>query len=71
VRAAQSLRAATVRGRAAALSHLPGRTVEVRTDPGPKGYRHCEIYGVGETVPSPAEGVPDLDVAWLFDGLGD
>jgi hypothetical protein len=22
-------------------------------------------------VPPPAEGVPDLDVAWLFEGLGD
>ncbi len=53
------------------LVDVPGRTVEVRTDPGPKGYNHCEIYGVGATVPSPAEGVPDLDVTSLFAGLGD
>jgi Uma2 family endonuclease len=53
------------------LVDVPARTVEVRTDPGPKGYNHCEVYGVGATVPSPAEGVPDLDVAWLFEGLGD
>ena len=41
------------------------------TDPGPKGYSHCEIYGLGATVPSPAEAVTDLDVASLFEGLGD
>jgi Uma2 family endonuclease len=53
------------------LVDVPARTVEVRTDPGPKGYDRCEIYGIDATVPSPAEGVPDLDVAWLFEGLGD
>jgi len=52
------------------LVDVPGRTVEVRSDPGPEGYRHCEIYGVGATVPSPAEGVPDLGVGELFEGLG-
>jgi Uma2 family endonuclease len=51
------------------LIDIPGRRIEVRTDPGPDGYGHCEVYGMGATVPSPAEGVPDLDVAWLFDGL--
>jgi hypothetical protein len=49
---------------------VPGRTIEVRTDPGPKGYGHCEVYGIGASVPSPAEGVPDLEVASLFAGLG-
>lgn len=53
------------------LIDVPGRAVEVRTDPGAKGYGHCEVYGAGDTVPSPADGIPDLDVAWLFDGLGD
>jgi Uma2 family endonuclease len=53
------------------LVDVPGRTVEVRTDPGPKGYNHCEVYGIGASVPSPAEGVPDLDVASLFEGLGE
>jgi Uma2 family endonuclease len=53
------------------LIDVPGRAVEVRTDPGPKGYRHCDVYGIGATVPSPAEGVPDLDVASLFEGLSD
>jgi Uma2 family endonuclease len=53
------------------LVDVPARTVEVRSDPGPKGYSRCEVYGIGARVPSPAEGVPDLDVAWLFEGLGD
>jgi Uma2 family endonuclease len=53
------------------LVDVPGRTVEVRTDPGPKGYGRCEVYGVGALVPSPAEGVPDLGVGSLFAVLGD
>ncbi len=48
------------------LVNVPGRAVEVRTDPGPRGYERCEVYGVGARMPSPAEGVPDLDVARLF-----
>jgi Uma2 family endonuclease len=48
---------------------VPGRTVEVYSEPGPRGYGRCEVYGVGGTVPSPAEGVGDLDVASLFAGL--
>ena len=53
------------------LLDVPARKIEVYTDPGPKGYNHCEVYEIGATVPSPAEGVPDLDVASLFAGLGD
>jgi Uma2 family endonuclease len=52
------------------LVDVPGRAIEVRSDPGPEGYRRCETYRVGETVPSPAEGVPDLDVGELFKGIG-
>jgi Uma2 family endonuclease len=48
------------------LVDVPARTIEVRTGPGPDGYARCEIYGAGTKVPSPAEGVPDLDVAALF-----
>jgi Uma2 family endonuclease len=51
------------------LVDVPGRAVEVYRDPGPEGYRRCETYGVGATVPSPAEGVPDLDVGELFESL--
>jgi Uma2 family endonuclease len=52
------------------LVDVPGRAVEVRSDPGPEGYRRCEVFGVGATVPSPAPGVGDLDVCGLLDGAG-
>ena len=52
------------------LVDVPGRAVEVRTDPGPSGYRACETYAVGALVPSPAPGVADLDVAWLLERVG-
>jgi Uma2 family endonuclease len=45
---------------------VPAKTVEVRTEPGPNGYGRCELYGLGTKVPSPAEGVADLDVTALF-----
>lgn len=48
------------------LVDVPAKTVEVRTEPGPDGYARCEIYGAGTKVPSPAEGVADLDVTALF-----
>lgn len=48
------------------LVDVPAEAVEVRTEPGPDGYSRCEIYGLGTKVPSPAEGVADLDVAELF-----
>ena len=51
------------------LVDVPARTVEIRSDPGPKGYGRCEVYGIGMSVPSPAEGVLDLEVASLFEGL--
>jgi Uma2 family endonuclease len=48
------------------LVDVPAKTIEVRTGPGPDGYGRCEIYGAGSKVPSPAEGVADLDVTELF-----
>jgi hypothetical protein len=51
------------------LVDIPGRRIEVRAASRPDGYGRCEVYGPGDTVPSPAEGVPDLDVARLFAGL--
>ena len=45
---------------------VPARTVEVRTQPGPDGYGHCEPYCEGSLVPSPLEGVEDLDIAALL-----
>jgi Uma2 family endonuclease len=49
------------------LVDVPGRTVEVRTEPSSRGYKRREIYKLSDRVPSPAEGVAGLDVAWLFD----
>lgn len=51
------------------LVDVPGRVIEVRSDPGPEGYRRCEIFGVGAIVPSPAPGVGTLDVGALFEGV--
>ncbi len=48
------------------LVDVPARAIEVRTEPGPAGYAHCEVYHLGDVVPSPAVGVGDLDVAQLF-----
>ncbi len=51
------------------LVDVPGKAVEVRTDPGPEGYRGLEVYGLDGAVPSPAEGVADLDVGALLHDL--
>jgi len=48
------------------LVDVPAKSVEVRTEPGPDGYGRCAVYGAGTKVPSPAEGVADLDVTALF-----
>jgi len=48
------------------LVDVPAKTIEVRTEPGPNGYGQCDVYGAGTVVPSPAEGVADLDVTALF-----
>ena len=45
---------------------VPGRAVEVRTQPGRHGYEQCENYHEGSVVPSPVDGVADLDVAALL-----
>jgi Uma2 family endonuclease len=48
------------------LVDVPGRAVEVRTQPGPHGYKHCEIYREGRVVPSSLDGLVALDVAALL-----
>jgi Uma2 family endonuclease len=48
------------------LVDVPGRAVEVRTRPGPHGYEHCTIYHEGSVVPSPLDGVDDLDITVLL-----
>jgi Uma2 family endonuclease len=52
------------------LVDVPEKVVEVRCEPGPNGYRRCEVYGVGASVPAPAEGVAELGVASLLAGIG-
>jgi Uma2 family endonuclease len=51
------------------LVDLPARAVEVRTDPGPAGYRTLRTFERGEVLPSPCEGVGELAVEDLFEGL--
>jgi Uma2 family endonuclease len=51
------------------LVDVPGRTVEVRTQPGPDGYERCDVYRETSLVPSPLEGVEDLDVSALLAGI--
>jgi Uma2 family endonuclease len=50
------------------LVDVPGRAVELRTEPGPEGYERCDVYREGSFVPSPLQGVGDLDVATLLAG---
>jgi len=52
------------------LVDVPGKAMEVRSDPGPDGYRCCDTYRVGTEVPSPASGVDDLDVGELLEDVG-
>jgi Uma2 family endonuclease len=51
------------------LIDVPGRAVEVRTNPGPDGYTHCETYAPPASVPSPLPGIADLDIAALLTGV--
>jgi Uma2 family endonuclease len=48
------------------LVDVPGRAIEVRTEPGPDGYSQCEIHRDDTCLPSPLEGVGDLDIAALL-----
>lgn len=45
---------------------VPAKAVEVRTDPGEQGYMKLEIRQIGELVPCPLQGVPDLDIAAIL-----
>ena len=48
------------------LVDVPGKLVEVRSEPRPDGYLRCEIYAAGSLVASPVLGAADLDVTELF-----
>jgi Uma2 family endonuclease len=51
------------------LVDVPGRAIEVRTQPGRDGYEQCETYREGSVVPSPLDGVANLDVTTLLAGV--
>ena len=51
------------------LVDVPGRALEVRTEPGSDGYCRCEVFREGAMVPSPVLGASDLDVSALLVGL--
>jgi Uma2 family endonuclease len=51
------------------LVDVPGRTVEVRSEPSADGYRKCESYSAGDTLPSPLAGLDGLDVGALLAGV--
>jgi Uma2 family endonuclease len=52
------------------LVDVPGKLVEVRTEPRPYGYLHCETYAAGSLVPAPVAGVAELEVSALLAGVG-
>ena len=53
------------------LVDVPGRAVEVRTQPCEGAYQRCDVYRAGEDVPSPGEGITRLGVAALFESFDD
>jgi Uma2 family endonuclease len=52
------------------LVDVPGRAVEVRTQPGAHGYERCEIYPEGSVMPAPLDGAESLDTAALLAEAG-
>jgi Uma2 family endonuclease len=51
------------------LIDVPARTVEIYTEPGESGYGHCERRGGDARLPCGLEGVQDIDLAALFEGI--
>jgi Uma2 family endonuclease len=51
------------------LIDIPARAVEIRTDPGPAGYRTLRTLERGEVLPSPCHGVADLAVDDLLEDV--
>ncbi len=51
------------------LVDVPARVVEVYTEPGESGYRSCERHGADAKLPCGLEGVGEIDLAALFDGV--
>lgn len=53
------------------LIDVPARAVEVRAEPADHGYGSVKTCRIGETVPCPLDGVPDLDIAALLANVAD
>jgi len=53
------------------LINVPAGAIEVLTEPGPDGYARCETYNQGRCIPSPLDGVDDVDVSQLLAGVTD
>jgi Uma2 family endonuclease len=51
------------------LIDVPARTVEVHTEPSETGYRRCERFGTDAMLPCALEGVADVDLGALFEGI--
>ncbi len=52
------------------LIDVPARAVEAYTEPDGERYRRCTTYVEGESVPCTVEGVAELDVRALMEGVG-
>jgi Uma2 family endonuclease len=51
------------------LIDVPARTVEIYTEPDENGYGHCERLGADAILPCSLEGVEDIDLRALFEGI--
>lgn len=51
------------------LIDIPARTVEVYTEPGESGYGRCEQIGANAKLSCPLEGVADVNLDALFEGI--
>ncbi len=51
------------------LIDIPARTVELRTDPHPAGYRTLHPLGAGDVLLPPCESVYELSVDALLGGV--
>jgi Uma2 family endonuclease len=51
------------------LIDIPGRAVEVRTDPAPAGYRTLHTLDAGGVLASPCDGVDELAIQTLLEAV--
>jgi len=51
------------------LIDVPARVVEVYTEPDESGYRRCERFSADTKLPCALEGVSDISLVSLFEGI--